>query len=208
MISEKKLKTYMQERVIPLLHQANDILREKFRSALSLKFGEPQMSPTYTEFSVDIYPASPQCNGEKVGRFSLVRWYEWRLAFYFHDKWDCTYFRTSRDDLYLQREFMPFALASYAYVWSNILIPLDKHLHIPPTGLFNVIFSHENSLPSIFIRKSGKERFSVTVIFQAEGCWVTISVYEKSLQKFVPYGDEYFADITPNFAKSFLLSTV
>lgn len=206
MVSEKKLKLYMQERVIPLLHQANDILRKNFRSAFSLRFGEPQMSSTFYDFSLDIYPASPKWNGEKVGRFSLVRWYEWRLSFYFHDKWDSVYFRTNGVEL--RRKFMPFALASYAYVWSNILIPLDKLLHIPPTGLFYVRFFQENSLPSISIRKSGKEGLSVTVVFQTDGCWVSISLYEKSIQKFVPYGDDYFADIIPTFANFILLSTV
>lgn len=207
MANRDELIAYTKKKVLPVLAKSNCILRDVFHSSVSVAFKEPTFSHSYREVLVWIYP---QGNAEKkLGCFHLTRGYRWWLRLCFVERWGWIIFRAKTQQIQKDRGFLPLALASYAYVWSNFLTSLEGIFHPCNVGVFNPSFHCDDELSwSLYFVLFSDNDLSASIKFNPDGLSLKASWGKCSLERFVPYGDQYLAEVAHNFAKFLQLNQI
>ena len=188
MLGTEKLKAYAEKTALPILKKASHMLSERFHSNIQLTFNEPDVKISPDSLIIDIVSVLPSLGfRERIITVYISSTYRWFLTFFVPDSWIHIHFspvlvgtREPRAPIGL----VPFAVASFAYIRTNIFAPFQDVFYIPDGAKFRLEFSQHSLLLSA---KDGI--FSIWAYFDLHCLLLNGVINDFHFEKYVPYGD-------------------
>lgn len=208
MRSEEKYIAYAEKNIVPLIPEANDILRHRFNSEIRLECSKPRIHPPSNYVGVEWMYTHPK--GEKakrIGKIIVTKGWRWEIVFYVSDSWAIIHFPCKSDPYYPHhcRGIVPFAIAAFSYASANVFDICPDFFYIPYGWCFPFYFTDD----SITITKTGRIiEFTVSLKFEEACVLLSIEANGLSVKKRVPYGDGNLRGAVKEIARAFEISRV
>ena len=181
-----KLVSYAKTKVMAQIEMAKEVLRQKFLSAIKLIAAEPQFSPSPQKVSINITAILGELGG-RVIRFDVFPNYRWDLVFYIpRSRYRLHFLSKPRGVSSLPCSLVPFAIASFSYVATNIVLPYREFFYNPVIPRLKVDFSTD----SIWTQLGwGEQSCSIQLKFERSFSLLNIEINDFHFESWLPYGD-------------------
>lgn len=205
---ERRYITYAEKNIVPLIAEANDILRHRFNSDVRIEYRKPRFYPPSNYVAVEwVYTHPKRKKAKRVGRVLVTEGYKWEIVFYLSDSWAIIHFpcKPNSHRPHHCRRLVPFAIAAFSYVSANIFEVCPHFLYIPYGWCFPIYFTDN----SITISKTGgMSEFTVSLKFEEPCLLLRIEADGLSVEKMFPYGDRNLREAVKEIARAFEISRV